>query len=186
MKQYRYATYTPDGRICCASDFADHPLCERCRARKGTAAVRTVATAPVVKAPAAKKTPIAPKKTFDEWARHFAEMLVPGSTLMLDEEGKIIDGATGQPFDAKTMTAADFVPDPYAAPVAAQRAAEATPEQRAEDVYREQRREEFAVEKATRDAATPAPRLLTAAELKPYSAPNPYALPLARMKENNR
>lgn len=68
-------------------------------------------------------------------------------------------------------------PDSYAITNAQRRERNATAELRAEADYRSTRTRDFESEYAEADAfyaARPAPRVLSAAELEPYAAPNSY------------
>ena len=87
----------------------------------------------------------------------------------------------------------DYSPkDPFAADIAAMRAAEATPESRFEDAYKAARLCELADEDAqvaqlraaheARLAATSPPRF-TAAELEKFDPPDPYAEDIRKLRE---
>ena len=87
----------------------------------------------------------------------------------------------------------DYSPkDPFAADIAAMRAAEATPESRFEDAYKAARLRELAAEDAevaqlraaheARIAATSSSRF-TAAELQEFAPPNPYEADLKALRD---
>ena len=86
----------------------------------------------------------------------------------------------------RTLEATYEPPDPYAPHLAEIRAASSTPMSKFEDQYKAQREAEFAQERAEREryaAERPAVRTLSAADLKQYEPPDPYAAELKALKE---
>ena len=80
------------------------------------------------------------------------------------------------------------VPDPYASALARRTAQEDAPETFATQ-YRAEREREFAESRAQTEvfrAAQPAPRALSAAELKKFEAPDGYQTALAKLKEGRK